>query len=193
MSDSGTYTCVASSRSGKSAWAASLRLESPTNPNIAFFRAPEPSTLPGAPGKPQVTNRTTTTMTLTWTRSNKIGSSSLIGYQVEFFARDPQSQLPGQGWVMAAKRVTETTYTQPHLKPGLTYVFVVRAENSHGISLPSPASEAATTLGKPLDSMDAELRSWELEDARAKLAGHVVELSHAQPVNSTQVKLNWEV
>lgn len=49
--DAGLYTCVASSRSGKSTWSAYLKLEMPTNPNIKFYRAPEPSTYPGQPGK----------------------------------------------------------------------------------------------------------------------------------------------
>lgn len=49
--DSGLYTCVASSKSGKSTWSGFLKLENPTNPNIKFFRAPEPSTFPGQPGK----------------------------------------------------------------------------------------------------------------------------------------------
>lgn len=49
--DAGLYTCVASSRSGKSTWSAFLRVEMPTNPNIKFYRAPEPSNFPGQPGK----------------------------------------------------------------------------------------------------------------------------------------------
>lgn len=48
--DSALYTCVASSKSGKSTWSAFLKLENPTNPNIKFYRAPEPSTFPGQPG-----------------------------------------------------------------------------------------------------------------------------------------------
>lgn len=48
--DQGLYTCVASSRSGKSTWSAYLKLEVPTNPNIKFFRAPEATTHPSPPG-----------------------------------------------------------------------------------------------------------------------------------------------
>jgi len=48
--DTGLYTCVASSKSGKSTWSGFLKIENPTNPNIKFFRAPEPSTFPGQPG-----------------------------------------------------------------------------------------------------------------------------------------------
>jgi len=49
--DSGLYTCVTSSKSGKSTWSGYLKLENPTNPNIKFYRAPEASTFPGQPGK----------------------------------------------------------------------------------------------------------------------------------------------
>lgn len=49
--DSGLFTCVASSKSGKSTWSGYLKLENPTNPNIKFYRAPESSTFPGQPGK----------------------------------------------------------------------------------------------------------------------------------------------
>lgn len=80
--DTGEYACVASSRAGKASWLATLRVDSPTNPNINFFRAPEPSSFPGPPGRPHVVNSTSTTVTLSWTRNNRIGASSLLGYQV---------------------------------------------------------------------------------------------------------------
>lgn len=49
--DAALYTCVASSKSGKSTWSAFLKLENPTNPNVKFYRAPETSAFPGQPGK----------------------------------------------------------------------------------------------------------------------------------------------
>jgi hypothetical protein len=55
--DTGLYTCVASSKSGKTTWSGFLKLENPTNPNIKFFRAPEASTFPGQPGKNANFNR----------------------------------------------------------------------------------------------------------------------------------------
>ena len=76
------YTCVASSRAGKATWWATLRVEALTNPNIPFFRDPGPGSFPGPPGRPHVVNATATSVTLSWTRNNKIGASSLLGYQV---------------------------------------------------------------------------------------------------------------
>lgn len=76
------YTCVASSRSGKATWSAVLKLDSRTNPNAHFFRSPEPTSLPGPPSRPLVVNSTHNSITISWSRNNKIGSSSLLGYQV---------------------------------------------------------------------------------------------------------------
>lgn len=50
ISDRGLYTCVAFSRTGKTTWSAFLKLDSPTNPNIKFYRAPETQAFPSAPG-----------------------------------------------------------------------------------------------------------------------------------------------
>lgn len=134
--DSGLYTCVASSKSGKTTWSAYLRLEHPTNPNIRFFRAPDTNAYPGPPGKPIVYNKTENSVTLTWVKNNKIGASNLVGYTISMYARNLTD-----GWEMIANRVEQTTYTQTGLSPGINYYFIVRAENLHALSLPSPMSE----------------------------------------------------
>ncbi|KAF6206552.1 hypothetical protein GE061_017786 [Apolygus lucorum] len=194
--DSGEYMCVASSRSGKATWSAYLRLESPTNPNIAFYRAPEASTFPGAPTRPVVENRTHNSVTITWARNNKIGSSSLVGYQIEMFSRPQPSENPGPrsspGWTTAVRRVPGPTYTITNLRPGATYVFLVRAENSHGLSPPSPRSEPVS-LAPPQDRVDGD-EDPDVKEARtALLSGHVVELAHIQPLSSTSIKIVWKI
>uniref|UniRef100_A0A182SW04 Uncharacterized protein n=1 Tax=Anopheles maculatus TaxID=74869 RepID=A0A182SW04_9DIPT len=85
--DQGLYTCVASSRSGKSTWSAFLRVESPTNPNVNFYRAPEPSEFPSAPGKPQIVNINNSSITISWLPSIKSGASDINGYLIEFQRR----------------------------------------------------------------------------------------------------------
>lgn len=92
--DEGVYTCVASSRSGKATWSATLKLESRTNPNAHFFRSPEPTSLPGPPSRPLVVNSTHNSITISWNRNNKIGSSSLLGYQVEYLIFNNQTGKP---------------------------------------------------------------------------------------------------
>ncbi|XP_053666292.1 roundabout homolog 1 [Anopheles marshallii] len=184
IDDSGLYTCVASSKSGKTTWSALLRIDVPTNPNIKFYRAPEASTFPGSPGKPQVTNINESSVTISWARSSKVGASSLLGYTVELFGRNQT-----EGWFQVANRLQDNNHTQTGLSAGVTYYFVVRAENSHGISLPSPISEPIL-LGMS-DSFGAGI---DMSEARASLlSGDVVELVNATAIDSTSIKLIWEI
>lgn len=88
-------------------------------------------------GKPQIVEKTENGVTIAWTRSNKVGASSLLGYIVEMFGRNSTD-----GWMMLDNRIQNTTFTQIGLTAGTSYFFVVRAENSHGISSPSPLSES---------------------------------------------------
>lgn len=134
--DAGLYTCVASSRNGKATWSAVLKLEAPTNPNIKFNRAPELSVYPSSPGKPKLVNTTTESVTIQWMASTKSGSSEIIGYQVEMFSGNIS-----KSWIPLAHKYQDTTYTQPGLTLGASYIFVVRAENMHGLSSPSAMSE----------------------------------------------------
>lgn len=134
--DAGLYTCVASSRNGKATWSALLKLESPTNPNIKFNRAPEMSVYPSSPGKPKLVNTTAESVTIQWMPSTKTGASELIGYQVEMFSGNIS-----KSWIPLAHKYQETVYTQPGLTLGASYIFVVRAANTHGLSSPSAMSE----------------------------------------------------
>ncbi|KAI5694954.1 hypothetical protein M8J75_008330 [Diaphorina citri] len=150
--DSGEYTCVVKSSHGSASWSASLRFESPTNPNIGFFRAPEPSTYPGPPTKPTLVNQTANGLTLAWSRNNQIGSSSLLGYQVEMYSRPLPSSSPSGDtatatWVRVATNVPSPILTLTNLTTGLTYTFLVRALNSHGLSAPSPLSDEIVLRG----------------------------------------------
>ncbi|XP_026684502.1 roundabout homolog 2-like [Diaphorina citri] len=139
-------------------WSASLRFESPTNPNIGFFRAPEPSTYPGPPTKPTLVNQTANGLTLAWSRNNQIGSSSLLGYQVEMYSRPLPSSSPSGDtatatWVRVATNVPSPILTVTNLTVGLTYTFLVRALNSHGLSAPSPLSDEIVEMySRPLPS-----------------------------------------
>lgn len=181
FTDSGLYTCTASSESGETSWSASLTVENPSNPNL--HRTPESSTFPGPPTKPQIVNQTETSVTVAWRRNSKVGASPLIGYTVEYFSSDLQT-----GWVVSAHRVTSETYSVGNLKPNTSYVFLIRAENSHGLSLPSPVSDKARTLGS-----DRNVPDYDLDEARNRLSTNVVELKEVQAISSTAVRLIWEV
>ncbi|XP_055687324.1 protein sax-3-like [Lutzomyia longipalpis] len=183
--DQGLYTCVASSRNGKSTWSGFLRLEQPTNPNIKFFRAPEAATFPAAPSKPLIINVTDESVTISWIPGGKTGASELQGYMVEMF-----SSNISRGWIPLIQHHPDTTYTQYALTLGATYVFIVRSENFHGLSPPSPMSDPVVVGGKALGAEE----DIGLSEAQAILSsGNVVELLEANATDSTSVRLSWEI
>ncbi|XP_076330516.1 roundabout homolog 1-like isoform X6 [Tachypleus tridentatus] len=181
--DSGLYTCTASSESGETSWSATLSVESPRNPNAIFHRMFDPSTFPGPPGKPTAINVTETSITLRWLRSSKLGESPLIGYTVEYYSSDLK-----RGWMVAAHRVKRESFVVHNLRPDSRYVFLVRAENSHGLSVPSEISDVICTLGLPSHI----LPEYDLEEARYYLSTSIVKLKDARAISSTAVKLVWE-
>lgn len=188
--DSGMYTCVASSKGGKATWSGHLLVENPKNPNINFFKAPDAVMLPGPPSRPHALNQSEGSVTITWAQNNKIGSSSLLGYQIELFGRE-EGVTPT--WTIVGRRIPGPTFTQHLLTPGVAYTFLVRAENAHGLGPPSQLSEpvfvgtdSALNWGNP--------EVTELSEARASLiSGNIVQLTEAIPVLSTAVKLVWEI
>ncbi|CAH4036461.1 unnamed protein product [Pieris brassicae] len=190
--DSGTYTCVASSPHGKYVWSGVLTVDNPKNPNINFFRAADVSALPGPPTKPHIYNVTDNSVTISWNQNNKIGSSSILGYQVEVFSRESLSgsNTPrnSRGWVIVAKKVHQTHYVVKSLIPGITYMFIVRAENSHGLSSPSPVSDSIT-VGE--DSWNGFSNNTEYR--KNIMTDSIVELIEATPIDATTIKLMWKI
>lgn len=75
------------------------------------------------------------------------------------------------------------------LKPDTSYIFLVRAENSNGLSSPSPLSDHVRTLGADMRAVSQS----ELDEARSRLSTKVVELRHIEAISSTSVRLNWKV
>ncbi|KAG7305185.1 hypothetical protein JYU34_009220 [Plutella xylostella] len=196
-SDSGTYTCVTSSPHGKSVWSGALLVDSPTNPNLHFYRAADVSALPGAPTKPHVFNQTENSVTITWNQNNKIGSSSLVGYQVEVFTRETLSgkntARNSRGWQVLARRVHQTHFHAKSLIPGITYMFIVRAENSHGLSGPSAISDPITVSDSGGSVWENGVYSNNTEFRNNIMTDNIVELIEATPMDSKTIKLMWEI
>lgn len=93
------------------------------------------------------------------------------------------------GWDIVAHRVPSSSYNLKDLVPGVAYSFVVRAENSHGLSTPS---ELTVPIVLPLHDAEISLDSGLEEDASVE-DGPVIRLSQVIPVSATSVKLLWEV
>lgn len=221
--DSGTYTCWAiggskrtrnsnsssSTQSVVSSWTATLLVENPINPNVAFNRAPsDPLALPGPPSQPVHTNQTAHSVTITWQSSSRMGASPLVGYTVEIYSPSSSSETllpPGSWswageiqnnqsslspttpqWVVAVRKLKANTYTIEGLKAGSWLLCLVRAENSHGLSLPSPVSQwihsAAHSLADP-----------DVVQTRDLLSGSLMQLDRVQSISSTAVQLHWDI
>ncbi|XP_044580244.1 protein sax-3-like isoform X1 [Cotesia glomerata] len=179
MADGGLYTCIASSESGNTSWSATLTISSGTT----LHKTPDISALPQNPSKPRIVNITSTSVTLTWSPGQE-GKSKIIGYNIEYFSSNLNT-----GWVVAATGVTDDTYTVTELKPDTKYVFLVRAENSHGLSLPGPLSDVAHTTSQNQYSVP----QIELIRARDRLNSEILHLREVQPVSSTSVKIMWDI
>uniref|UniRef100_A0A1A9UVP0 Fibronectin type-III domain-containing protein n=1 Tax=Glossina austeni TaxID=7395 RepID=A0A1A9UVP0_GLOAU len=137
-----------------------------------MHRSADPSTYPAPPGTPKVVNVTQNSIALRWSRSQeKPGATSpIIGYTVEYFSSDLQT-----GWVIAAHRVPDQQVMISGLKPATSYVFLVRAENSHGLSVPSGLSNVIKTLGTESGTVPPS----EISAARAVLSGKMFRKENA--------------
>uniref|UniRef100_A0A8C5FW10 Roundabout, axon guidance receptor, homolog 3 (Drosophila) n=1 Tax=Gadus morhua TaxID=8049 RepID=A0A8C5FW10_GADMO len=136
--DSGVYTCVASSSSGETSWSGVLTVKESADQSGS--QNAEPFQLPGPPHKPVVTDVTKASVTLTWQPNAHEGGADVTSYIVEAF-----SQSAGSTWQTVADNVKMETHTIMGLFPNTIYLFIVRAVNAYGLSDPSPISEPVRT------------------------------------------------
>jgi len=86
--DTGWYTCKALSETGETSSSAALIVETPTNHDIIFRRTPEPSTYPGPPSKPTVSDVRQTSVRLGWKENPNNGASIVVAFVIEYFSPD---------------------------------------------------------------------------------------------------------
>ncbi|XP_054448733.1 roundabout homolog 3 [Pteronotus mesoamericanus] len=133
----GFYSCVAQSAMGEATWSAWLRRREDGG------ELPEPSagpsTPPGPPSQPVVTEVTKNSVTLTWKPSSQAGAT-VTSYVIEAF-----SPAAGNTWRTVADGVQLETHTVSGLQPNTIYLFLVRAVGAWGLSEPSPVSEPVRT------------------------------------------------
>lgn len=208
-SDAGVYTCWIGTGDRATAWTATLAVASQTNPNVVFSRSPtDPMALPGSPSQPRLLHKTANTLTIGWQSGSRMGASPLLGYTVEIFSSHPESSnqettfnswtwagptVPIQRtWRIVTRRLKADQLILTDLQPATSYAVLVRAENSHGLSLPSPISPWFTTLpsgGGPAGNVGTQ----ELEEGRQRLSSSLawLRLEPVRPLNATAVRLNW--
>lgn len=137
----------------------------------------DPSLIPGAPSKPEVTDVGRTSVTLSW-KPNPSAGAPPTSYLIEAFRLDLcsiqrvgraclllhlwsdvsfyvfvyhfflTSYTLGSRWVTLAEHIKTQTFVLKNLKPATVYLFMVRAANAFGLSDPSPISDSVRTQGQ---------------------------------------------
>ncbi|MED6257841.1 hypothetical protein ATANTOWER_032333, partial [Ataeniobius toweri] len=144
---------------------------------------PEDSNLiPGAPSKPDVSNVSRTSVTLSWKSSPNPGGSP-TSYLIEAF-----SYTLGNRWVTLAEHVKTESYVLTNLKPGAVYLFMVRAMNVYGLSDPSPISDSVRTQDSSSTMQGVDHRHIQRE-----LGDVVIHLHMPTVLSSSAVKVQWMV
>ncbi|XP_015197421.2 roundabout homolog 2 isoform X12 [Lepisosteus oculatus] len=180
ISDSGVYTCVAASSSGETSWSAFLEVRESAGATVT--KSHNVNDLPGPPSKPQVTDVTKNSVSLSW-QPGMTGGSPITSYVIEAF-----SQSVSNSWQTVADHVKTTLYTVRGLRPNTIYLFMVRAVNLQGLSDPSPMSEPVRTqdISPPAQGVDHRHVQKELGEVIVRLHNPVV-------LSPTTVQVTWTV
>ncbi|XP_061607922.1 roundabout homolog 3 isoform X4 [Phyllopteryx taeniolatus] len=179
--DSGVYTCLASSSSGETSWSGVLTVKENADPSVT--QTTEPFQLPGPPHKPIVTDVSKSSVSLTWQPNAHEGGAAVTSYIIEAF-----SQSAGSTWQTVADMVKMETHTITGLLSNTIYLFIVRAVNAYGLSDPSPISQPVRTqdvspTGQGLDHRQLQR---ELGEVAVKLQEPI------RPTTSS-VRVSWAV
>uniref|UniRef100_A0A665X8X4 Roundabout guidance receptor 1 n=1 Tax=Echeneis naucrates TaxID=173247 RepID=A0A665X8X4_ECHNA len=181
LGDTGFYTCVASNPNGEASWTAYLQVQEfgvvvqsshPTDPNL----------IPSAPFKPDVTDISRTSVTLSW-KTNPSSGAAATSYLIEGF-----SYTLGSRWVTLAEHVKTQTFILRNLKPGAVYLFMVRAVNAYGLSDPSPISDSVRTQDSTSTMQGVDHRHIQRE-----LGDVVIHLHMPTVLSSSAIRLQWMV
>uniref|UniRef100_A0A672FAA7 Roundabout, axon guidance receptor, homolog 1 (Drosophila) n=1 Tax=Salarias fasciatus TaxID=181472 RepID=A0A672FAA7_SALFA len=181
LGDTGTYTCIASTPSGEASWKAFLEVQefgAPVQPN----RPTDPNLIPSAPSKPEVTDVSRTSITLSW-KPNLNSGATPTSYIVEAF-----SHASGSSWQTLAEHVKTESFVLKGLKPSAVYLFLVRAANAYGLSDPSPITDAVKTQDIPPTSQGVDHRQIQRE-----LGEVLIHLHNPTILSSSSVRVQWTV
>ncbi|XP_047449285.1 roundabout homolog 2 isoform X11 [Mugil cephalus] len=180
LSDSGIYTCVATSSSGETSWSAFLEVKEAGG--VLVVKTHDENELPGPPSKPQVTDVTKNSVSLSW-QPGMVGASPVSSFVIEAF-----SQSVSNSWQTVADHVKTTQFTVKGLRPNTIYLFMVRAVNNQGLSDPSPMSDPVRTqdISPPAQGVDHRHVQKELGEVIVRLHNPVV-------LSPTTIQVTWTV
>uniref|UniRef100_A0A3Q3LAL2 Roundabout, axon guidance receptor, homolog 2 (Drosophila) n=1 Tax=Labrus bergylta TaxID=56723 RepID=A0A3Q3LAL2_9LABR len=180
IKNSGIYTCVATSSSGETSWSAFLEVKE--SGSVLVVKNHDENELPGPPSKPQVTDVTKNSVSLSW-QPGMVGASPVSSFVIEAF-----SQSVSNSWQTVADHIKTTQFTVKGLRPNTIYLFMVRAVNNQGLSDPSPMSEPVRTqdISPPAQGVDHRHVQKELGEVIVRLHNPVV-------LSPTTIQVTWTV
>uniref|UniRef100_G3Q9N1 Roundabout, axon guidance receptor, homolog 3 (Drosophila) n=1 Tax=Gasterosteus aculeatus aculeatus TaxID=481459 RepID=G3Q9N1_GASAC len=167
--DSGVYTCLASSSSGETSWSGVLTVKGKL------------SLCP--PHKPIVTDVSKNSVSLTWQPNAHEGGAAVTAYIIEAF-----SQSAGSTWQTVADMIRMETHTITGLLPNTIYLFIVRAVNAYGLSDPSPISEPVRTQDVSPTGQGVDHRQVQRE-----LGEVAVQLQEPVTLTTASIRVSWTV
>ncbi|XP_078265882.1 roundabout homolog 2 [Rhinoraja longicauda] len=181
VTDSGIYTCVATSSSGETTWNAFLDVRESGASTVNTKM--DTDALPGSPSKPQVADVTKSSVTLSWLPGKQAGASPVTSYIIEAF-----SQSVSNSWQTVAERVRNNLFTVRNLRPNTIYLFMVRAVNAHGVSDPSLMTDPVRTqdISPPAQGVDHRQVQRELGDVLVRLHNPLV-------LTPSSIQITWTV
>ncbi|KAK2823557.1 hypothetical protein Q7C36_020157 [Tachysurus vachellii] len=180
LSDSGLYTCLATSSSGETSWSAFLDVRE--SAELTDSVSHNATALPGPPSKPQVTDVTKSSVSLSW-RPGPEDASLVTAYVIEAFG-----QLVSNSWQTVADHVKDTQYTVRELRPNTVYVFIIRAMNAQGVGDPSAMSEPVRT-----QDISPAVQGVDHRQVQKELGDVIVTMHNPIVLSSTSVRVTWAV
>ncbi|XP_055486591.1 roundabout homolog 2-like, partial [Leucoraja erinacea] len=183
VTDSGIYTCVATSSSGETTWNSFLEVRESGASILNTKMDTDTDALPGSPSKPQVADVTKSSVTLSWLPGKHTGPSPVTSYIIEAF-----SQSVSNNWQTVAERVKNSLFTVRSLRPNTIYLFLVRAVNAQGVSAPGLLTDPVRTqdISPPAQGVDHRQVQRELGDVLVRLHNPLV-------LTASSIQITWTV
>uniref|UniRef100_A0A8B9QI01 Roundabout guidance receptor 1 n=1 Tax=Apteryx owenii TaxID=8824 RepID=A0A8B9QI01_APTOW len=145
-------------------------------------RPTDPNLIPSAPSKPEVTDVSRNTVTLSW-QPNLNSGATPTSYIIEAF-----SHASGSSWQTVAENVKTESSAVKGLKPNAIYLFLVRAANAYGLSDPSQISDPVKTQDIPPTSQGVDHKQVQRE-----LGDVVLHLHNPTILSSSSIEVHWTV